>query len=341
MVCISYIAHKMEMEELILIKYLKGTLDAELCQKVEEWALLSEENKKILEDLYVVMFVNDRMVAKNEVDVNKAYTDFQRKKTQLSATSQKTKTIQLWRKAAAVAAISIVVLLSGALTMITLLERNSQSLMVSTKLGERAQVTLPDGSTVWLNACSKLEYRKSFFSPKRKTQLSGEAYFDVAHNKRFPFVVMNNGSEIKVLGTKFNVKCNEDDDYIITSLMEGSVQFSDVNIRSLIKLKPNEKLIFDKNTHQFEVEKIVSQEDVTAWINGKLLFENNSLEEIARSLEKHYNVHITFGDENAKNIRFNAEFEMADNIYQIMSILELTDKFTYQIDNRNIVISSK
>ena len=329
------------MEEFILIKYLKGTLDAESCQKVEKWVSLSEKNRKILDDMYVVMFVNDRMIAKNEIDVDKAFNQFLRKKKQLTLSSQKTRTIPLWRKVASVAAIFIVVLLSGALTMITLLERNSQPLTVATKLGERAQVTLPDGSTVWLNACSKLEYRKSFLSPKRKTQLSGEAYFEVAPNNQFPFVVMNNGSEIKVLGTKFNVKCNEGDDYITTSLMEGSVQFTDVNIQNSIKLKPNEKLIFDKNTHQFEVEKILSQADVIAWINGKLLFENNTLEEIARSLEKHYNVHIEFGDENAKNIRFNAEFEIADNIYQILSILELTNKFTYQINNRNIVIYSK
>ncbi|WP_158602613.1 FecR family protein [Proteiniphilum sp. X52] len=329
------------MEEFVLIKYLKGTLDAESCEKVEKWVSLSEENRKKLDDIYVVMFVNDRMAAKNEIDVDKAFRQFLRQKKRLTLSSRKTGTIPLWRKVAAVAAISVVVLLSGAFTLVTLLERNSQPFTVATQLGERAQVTLPDGSTVWLNACSKLEYRKSFLSPKRKAQLSGEAYFDVAHNRHFPFVVMNNGSEIKVLGTKFNVKCNESDDHITTSLMEGSVQFTHMNLENSIKLKPNEKLIFDKNTHRFEVERILSQADVIAWINGKLLFENNTLQEIARSLEKHYNVHIEFGDENAKNIRFKAEFEMADNIYQILSILELTNKFTYQINNRDIVIYSK
>ncbi len=331
----------MKMEDFILIQYLKGLLDEDSRQKVEEWVLLSEENRKTLEDLYVVTFLSDRLAAKNEVDVEKAYNRFLQQKKQRAKSNPRTKTVQLWKRVAAVAAIFVAVLLTGTLSFVALLEKNSQSLVVSTKLGERAQVQLPDGSTVWLNACSKLEYRKSFFSPQRKTQLTGEAYFDVAHNSRFPFIVMNNGSEIKVLGTKFNVRCNEDDNYITASLMEGSIQFSDVNVESSIKLKPNERLVFDKKTHQFNVDEIISQEDVTAWIHGKLLFENNSLEEIARSLEKHYNVHITFDDDNAKNIRFTAEFEMADNIYQIFSILELTNTFTYQIDNRNIVISSR
>lgn len=329
------------MEGLTLIRYLKGTLDTESCKDVENWISLSEKNRKILEDLYVVMFVNNRIMAKEEIDVNKAFNQFLKQKKLLPPSYHKRKTVQLWRKAAAVAAISIVVLLSGALTTIALLEKNSQSLVVSTKLGERAQVNLPDGSTVWLNACSKLEYRKSFFSSKRKARLTGEAYFSVAHHNRFPFVVMNNGSEVKVLGTKFNLKCNDDEKYLAASLTEGSIQFSDENLTSSIKLKPNEKLIFDKQTHRINIERIVSQEDVTAWISGRLLFENNSLEEIASVLEKHYNIHIRFNDENAKEIRFTAEFEMADNIYQILSILEITDKFTYQIDNKNITISSK
>lgn len=332
---------KMKMEDFVLIKYLKGFLDEDSRQKVEEWILLSEENRKTLEDLYVVTFLDDRLAAKNEVDVEKAYSRFLQLKKQRAISTPKTKTVQLWEKVAAVAAIFVAVVFTGTLSLVALLEKNSQSLIVSTKLGERAQVQLPDGSTVWLNACSKLEYRKSFFSPKRKTQLSGEAYFDVAHNRLFPFIVTNDGSEIKVLGTKFNVRCNEDENHITTSLMEGSIQFSDVNVESSVKLKPNERLVFDKKTHQFKIDEIISKEEVTAWINGKLLFENNSLEEIARSLEKHYNVHITFDDDNAKNIRFTAEFEMADNIYQIFSILELTNTFTYQINNRDIVIFSK
>lgn len=332
---------KMKMEDFVLIKYLKGFLDEDSRQKIEEWILLSEENRKTLEDLYVVTFLDDRLAAKNEVDVEKAYSRFLQHKKQRAISTPKTKTVQLWKKVAAVAAIFVAVVFTGTLSLVALLEKNSQSLVVSTKLGERAQVQLPDGSTVWLNACSKLEYRKSFFSPKRKTQLSGEAYFDVAHNRLFPFIVTNDGSEIKVLGTKFNVRCNEDENHITTSLMEGSIQFSDVNVESSVKLKPNERLFFDKKTHQFKIDEIISKEDVTAWISGKLLFENNSLEEIARSLEKHYNVHITFDDDNAKNIRFTAEFEMADNIYQIFSILELTNTFTYQINNRDIVIFSK
>ncbi|MDO5663739.1 MAG: DUF4974 domain-containing protein [Bacteroidia bacterium] len=329
------------MGEFILIKYLKGTLDQESSRKVEEWILLSEENRKVLENLYVVLFINDRIAAKNEIDVNRTFNNFLKQKTQSTFLLKKRRVMQLWKRAAVVAAISIVVLLSGALTMAALLEKNSQSLIVSTKLGERAQVRLPDGSDVWLNAYSRLEYKKTLLSRERKIKLSGEAYFEVAHNKHYPFIVSNEESEIEVLGTKFNVRCNDDEHFISTTLMEGSVLFSNKNTKIGITLKPGEELLFDKNTNEIKHKKLTRPEEVSSWVHGKLFFDNASLEEIARSLEKHYNVHILFNDEEVKQERFNAEFEMADNIYQILSILELTNKFTYKINKRNVIISSR
>ena len=329
------------MNEYKLIQYLKGCLDSTAAGEVEEWILLSAENRKTAEDMYLILFVSERMDAKKEVNIDQVYNEFREKYLLTKSSSKKTKTIGLWKKVASIAAIFVAILALGAFTTVAVLELNSQSTIIATQLGERAQITLPDGSKVWLNACSSLEYRKSFFSRKRTAELSGEAYFDVAHNASFPFVVMNEGSEIKVLGTTFNVRCNNDENFLTASLFDGSIRFSDTNNAMAANLNPGEKITFDRNTHQFKIDRITSAEDVTSWMEGKLIFGNASLEEIARSLEKHYNVHILFKDEAAKEIRFNAEFEMADNIYQILSILELTDKFTYEINRRDVVISSK
>ena len=206
-------------------------------------------------------------------------------------------------------------------------------------MGERAQVDLPDGSKVWLNACSSLEYKRSLLSRRRIAKIEGEGYFEVAKNKIIPFVVHNSSAQIKVLGTNFNVKSNNDEPDIVLSLIEGSISFDD-NGDYFAILKPNERLIYNKLSHQYKIETIVPDDEVTAWLKGRIIFKNTPFEEMARTLVKHYNVKIMFLDDNVKQKRFTAEFGVSDNIYQIFSILALTNTFEYNIIDREIIIKS-
>lgn len=328
------------MEEYTIIAYLKGELDSDASQRVETWICLSDENRKIAENIYVLLFVDERIRAKNEIDTGKAFDEFRKKNSSFSTTRKTTKTIA-WQKISAIAAIFIIGILSATLLSLVFLENSAEPMIVSTKLGERAHVTLPDGSSVWLNACSRLEYKKSILSRKRKATLDGEAYFEITRNRALPFVVAHDKSQIKVLGTKFNVRCNNDEAYLKTTLLEGAVHFSNKKSKVSVTLKPGEELLFDQFEGRTTLTTLTTPKEIIGWIDGKLLFENISLEEIAKSLERNYNVRIHFADEDVKQKRFNAEFEVADNIYQILSILELTNTFTYQIDNREITIFSK
>ncbi|MDD2511624.1 MAG: DUF4974 domain-containing protein [Proteiniphilum sp.] len=329
------------MDESVLIEYIKGTLDATACKKAEEWISLSEENKKIVENLWILWFVGDRIDAYNSIDVEAAFHDFLAKKNaSSSAVLGKQNTRRLWGQVAAVAAVIVIVFSLGIFTTTALLERNDRPTEIATNLGERAQVTLPDGSKVWLNACSSIKYHQSLFSRKRKAALKGEAYFEIAHNKRLPFVVSFNEAEIEVLGTKFNARSNEDEPFITATLIDGSIRFVNKSSDLSVKIKPGEELIFDKTHRQYHLTKPSAPQDALNWIHGKMTFKNASLEEIAKSLERHYNMHIYFADEQVKQERFNAEFEITDNIYQILSILELTNKFNYEIKNRRDVIIS-
>ena len=327
------------METDVLIQYLNGTLDESTCHQVEAWAVSSEANRKILEDLYVVTFVADRMRAKTEIDVEKAYRHFQQRKKVVPAVKRVTMNPSRWR-VASIAAGALLLLLSVAFVSFFLTERNVRPVTVETQLGEKALVTLPDGSKVWLNACSHLTYQSSVFRRRRDVTLNGEAYFDVVHNRRMPFVVTNHHSRIRVLGTKFNVRCNEDEPFLSTTLMEGSVLFSDDHAGMSRQLSPGEELFFDKNSLQIEMRQHLRPEEAACWIRGRLLFEDAPLEEIARSLKRHYNVEIRFGDERIKQERFNADFETSDNVYQILSVLELTGKLRYEVNHREITIFS-
>lgn len=330
------------MEEYKLIKYLEGTLEADLCKEVEQWVSSSDENRKVLEDLYVLLFVNDRMSARKAINVEDAFKEFQQKYLPPAEIQiKKVKKTPMWRRVAGVAAIFVVAIASATILSMFLLDHNTQPVTVATKLGERAHVELPDGSKVWLNACSNLEYNKSLLSRKRIARLKGEAYFEVAHNSKMPFIVSTGDTRIRVLGTKFNVRNNHDEGQMTTTLLDGSIRYIDENANVNVVLKPDEELVFDKNNNQYYLKQISYVSDVPRWIDGKLAFENASLAEIAISLERNYNVRIHFADEEVKHQRFNAEFETADNIYQILSILEITDKFTYRVNNRDIILSSK
>lgn len=326
------------MTETKLIDYLKGTLSQEECDRVEAWYNQSPENKKKLEDLYFVLFVADRLDAVNNIDEQKAFAEFKKRTKQKTFT----KKISWSRRVAAIAAIFIGLILMGSTLTLYLLDKNPQQMTVATQLGERAKVTLPDGSKVWLNACSNIEYTKSFLSRKREVTLNGEGYFEVASKSRSSFVVSNKTSKINVLGTKFNVKCNYDESYISASLLEGSILFSEQDLDKDIKLRPGEELFYDRTNKHYSVNQIKSEEEIVGWMDGKIIFTNATLEDIAKKLERHYNVRISFMDEKIKSERFNANFETPDNIYQIISILAATNKFTYQIEEnrREIVISS-
>ncbi len=328
------------MEEYILIDYVKGKLDPVEASKVEEWVSLSDEHRATLENLYVLMFVGDRVKAQSEIDVDRAYEEFKQRLATLSR-ERKVKRIPTWRRVASVAAIIAVLFFSGTFGTLLLMERNVEPLRITTDLGERVQIKLPDGSNVWLNTYSSLEYKQSYFPRVRRVNLKGEASFDVAHNRSLPFIVDNNGSQIEVVGTQFNVRCNDDENFLSATLMEGAILFSNPASDSDIMLKPGQELLFDKETRQVQVKELTHPEDMVGWKEGRLIFENASLSEIARTLERHYNVDIVFKDDKVKNERFNAEFETTDNIYQILSMLELTQKFRYEINKREIVISSK
>ena len=237
------------MKETMLIDYLRGNLEQTDCNKVESWYNQSSENKKKLEDLYFILFISDRIDAIKDIDKNKAFEEFKHKLKQKAAA----KRVSLVKRVASIAAIFLGIFLIGSTTTLLLLNRDTKQISVTTHLGERARVTLPDGTNVWLNACSNLEYKKRVWRRKREVGLSGEGYFEVEAKKRSPFIVSNNTSSIEVLGTKFNVKCNSDEDFITTSLLEGSVLFAEEYNNLKVKLKPGEEIVYDRLINKYTI----------------------------------------------------------------------------------------
>lgn len=321
----------------ILIEYLEGKLNEEDTKLVEAWIEASADNRKIVNQLCELLFIHDRVRALEEYDESASYNVF--KKSVNLNNKKRRKTYSILKRVATVAAVAILFLLIGTVATIGVLDKIEKTISIHTNLGERAHVSLPDGSNVWLNACSSLEYKRSLLTRKRVATVEGEGYFEVAHNKAMPFIVQNNNAEIRVLGTHFNVRSNNDEVNLVVSLLEGAINFND-NYKADVTLRHSERLVYNKLNKEFSIEHIIPDDNVTAWMQGRIIFDNTPLEEMARTLEKHYNVKIRFLDDTVKQKRFTAEFGMSDNIYQIFSILDLTNTFDYTINEREIQVKS-
>jgi transmembrane sensor len=205
--------------------------------------------------------------------------------------------------------------------------------------GQRAQLTLPDGTLVWLNAQSSLTFPARFHGKTRRVSVSGEAYFDVASNSRKPFIVSTQEMEMRVLGTEFNVYSYPEADYIRTDLVEGSLMvYSKRSPQTRVTLKPNEQVVMREG--KMYVRKINSP-DYFLWKDGIYSFENERLIDIIEKLQLYYDVKIIVKDPEIFNVRYTGKFRQRDGIDEILRIIQKIQKFTIEKERKTNTITLK
>lgn len=321
-----------EIDEEVLVAFLKGELDAAQAEAVEAWYDRSAANRRMLGQVYYILYVSDRINDAAGIDVERSLRQFKRR-------MHAGRRISLRRSAVRIAAAAVVaaVLLAGGLTTVLLSKRLAQPVTVVTQLGERSQVVLPDGTKVWLNSSSSVEYVAPFFSCQRRVKMEGEAYFEVEHDRRAPFVVSTNGLDVEVLGTRFNIRNDDNDHRVTTVLLEGAVKASaSGHGQASVRLHPAQQLVFDTRTHAMRLTDCPSAERSINWIDGRFCFEHDTFGEIVAELKRYYNVDIRFMDTRLRDMRFSGNFRVEDGIYHIMSVLQLTYKFNYRIAGNDI-----
>jgi len=253
----------------------------------------------------------------NEIPDAKLHNQFEETWGKYKGEKSKTvflKTSKLVYRAVGVAAAVVFLMVSFTLVSNYISNKNTKPeyFAVYVPTAEQSRLTLPDGTRVWVNSETEIKYSNQFNTKDRDIILSGEAYFEVAHNEELPFNVLANGAKIKVTGTKFNVKGFADDREVETVLVEGKVELSRVGDNSgrSIELRPG-----DKATLNLENSKVaISREDVmddVAWKDGKLVFRNIPLNEVCKTLERHFNADIILtGDtESLQNHPFTFTIE--------------------------------
>ena len=214
---------------------------------------------------------------------------------------------------------------------------NVQYNTITTPRGGQYQVTLPDGSRVFLNAASSLIYPTVFAGNERKVTLTGEAYFEVAHNSHQPFRVSSNGQTVEVLGTHFNINAYSDERLIKTTLLEGSVRVS--RGQKTVVLKPGQQAqISDRDTDSdISIISDADIEEAVAWKNGLFILDDH-IQPVMRMISRWYDVDVVY-DGAAPDDIFGGEVPRFQNISEVLKVLQLTKKVHFKIDGRKIIVS--
>ena len=220
-------------------------------------------------------------------------------------------------------------------------QANNYNELIVPKGGEFT-LTLSDGTKVWLNSQSKIRYPVIFNDITREVYLEGEAFFDVAKQKNKPFIVKTREQDIEALGTKFNVRAREEEDRVVTTLLQGSVRMeSPRTVNNGYLLKPGQTLNINTTTYQAELIEYAEPTEVLLWINGKLKFKQHSLLEITNIMEKLYDLKFVYDDESLKTERFTGEFSTDNLPDEILNVLMHTNHFSYKKEGRIIRLSKK
>lgn len=208
-----------------------------------------------------------------------------------------------------------------------------QAFLVTVEPGEKANVSLPDGSRVWLNSGSKLTCYNSYNKDNRLLQLDGEAYFEVASDAKRKFIVRCTDMQVEVLGTTFGVKAFDEDPILSIVLVEGTVKITVPD--GTREMKPNERIVYNKSNKKL-TSGIVDPDDFTDWRKNRLRFENETLQDIARTISRIHNVDYIFADETIKNLRFTGSVDNT-NIVSILDAITLTASITYTVKDSLII----
>lgn len=208
--------------------------------------------------------------------------------------------------------------------------------------GGEYMLVLSDSTRIWVNADSKLRYPVYFDGDTREVSLlEGEAYFEVAKNREKPFLVHTSQGTVKVLGTEFNVRYYTDEAEVVTTLVNGSVQFADNRNRDKsVILKPGYQVIADSTAKDWIVREVDLKEFV-GWRDGLYVFNRLTLEELMKTVERNYDVTVFFASEECKALRFSGDLRKYENVEHFLRYIETGGDVHFVVKDRTITVYKK
>ena len=312
--------------EELLPRYCEGRLSEGERLEVEAWIDESEENKRVATQTFALYLAVDTVQVMKKVDTEKALL-----KVKGKMSDREVRRIVWWEWAQRAAAILFIPLLTLFIWQNWKGDTGevAEMMEVKTSPGMTTSLTLPDGTIVYLNSESSLSYR--FNGDFRRVTLSGEAYFEVAKDPEKKFILSTtHQSQIEVLGTCFNVEAYEQNTEVITTLIEGKVDFmfeKDAGVKHVF-LSPREKLVYDSETDKVHLYKTSGKSEL-AWKDGEVVLDNTPLEEALWMLEKRYSVKFVIKNEKLKNSSFTGTFTN-QRLEKILEYFKVSSKIRWQ-----------
>ena len=199
-------------------------------------------------------------------------------------------------------------------------------------------LVLADGTKVWLNAASSITFPTAFTGSNRTVQITGEAYFEVAHHPRQPFLIKTRGETIEDIGTAFNVNAYSDEPLITTTLISGSIKVTNAKLSKL--LVPGQQSLVAVSHNTFKIQP-ADLEQTLAWKNGLFVFNDENITSIMRKISRWYNVEVNYADEGAKSAMYIGSISRFDQISKLLQMLEATGDIRFEVSGRHILVRSK
>jgi len=208
--------------------------------------------------------------------------------------------------------------------------------------GTKSKIILPDSSFVWLNSNSRLIVESNYGKALRRVRLSGEAYFEVAHNDDAPFEISTHEMDVRVLGTIFNLSAYPNDMFVEAVLVEGSIEvntgeYAQKNVKKT-RLQPAQRFALDKTNYKVQIDDNVATDLYTAWKDNLLVYNNTSITDVAKSLERWFNVTFIVKDKELTDFTFTGKFEDR-SLEQILHFIQISSPIAYNVKKDTVTIN--
>ncbi len=308
-----------------LYHYFEGIASDEELRSIKAWTEASEEN---VAELVRERKFFDAMLVSPAPDVYRTN----------DADEGRKRVIPRWIKEVArtVAAAAVVVGVMAGLHEAGVFDRHHTVAMqtIEAPAGQRVNLTLPDGTQVWLNSCTKLSYPTDFAKKVREVEIDGEAYFDVTRMEKVPFIVRTYCQDVQVLGTKFDVAAFEDRGIFEASLLKGSIRLIS-KTGSMTRLFPGQKAEYIDGRLCL---KAIEDYDVYRWKNGLYCFREKKLKDVFSDLERYYDVRFAFDNKVPNDSRITGKFRITDGLDYALGVLRYEVGFRYEREKDSNVI---
>ena len=314
------------MKKHILYRFFKGKSTIEEQMQIRLWMEESEENKRELFDerklFDAMLFIGNTAIADKATYIK----------------SLPSIVHSIGHKLLKIAAIILLTLTGN--HFYTEMIRSTDTIAmqtISVPAGQRTNITLPDGTNVWLNARTTLSYSTTFNQEQRNVELNGEGYFEVKGNKEKPFIIHTSKGEVEVLGTNFNVEAYAESELFETTLMKGSVKVcSSLGDKATSMLTPgNKSVIINGNLHIEEVNDF----ERYRWKEGLICFKGSAFIEIMNDFEKYYGINIIVKNQTVNQYSYTGKFRQTDGVEHALRVLQKSIYFEYLRDDENNTIT--